>query len=372
MKYSSLFIFTVIIGIAIILMTSMKIFTQGHKKGSWAGVTKGMKKKESMTDDIFENMTTNKKYKSYKEMYDDTYDDIYGVMEDEEDEEEEEEEEDYVSPSPSNTNIVEITPSKYKASTCDVFSSTNAELSNYFQNSFVGMMEPIIKRVMDDITNSVSSAKSCNSKISSAGYPYAVSCPDCDISNGVCINCGGNGGSGTRNSVGGVTNNLIDTTGNIASDVVKGVAGLGETVVNDATLLGVGGEMLGSQVVDTVGNLALNAGQGVYNLANNSATGVGGENQSGGQGAGGIPFGSLLSSNSAETMNQNASGVPSQGEEASQGEEKASSSSSQIMTPPVTSGGGVPGIDNYSAFGALVPKGSNFVPLVASFNAFAK
>jgi hypothetical protein len=391
MKYSSLFIFIVIIGIAIIVMTSMKIFTKEKTKGSAAKATK-KPKKESMTNGIIENMETSKQYLSYNDMYHDRYDgpvspgmtpgitttppttNMYNTGYDEE-------EDTYTTPTPTPT--LTLTPTLTPiptASTCDIFSNTNAELSKYFQTSFIGMMEPIMQRVMDDITNSVSSAKTCNSTLSPTEYPYVIKCPGCDISNGVCINCGGKGGRGTSedDSLGGVTNNLIDTTGDVASgiiqgtgnavsSVVKGVTDLGDTALNDATLLGVGGELLGSQIVDTAGNLALDAGDGIYNLANNEdegdeengGTGINNYNQSGQQGTGGIPFGSLLTAqNNVYTTQEGDEGAGTVQQQQQQ----------QGITTPPTNGG----IDNYSAYGALIPKGSNFVPLVASFSAFAK
>lgn len=170
--------------------------------------------------------------------------------------------------------------------------------------------------------------------------PVCPQCPNCPGS-GVCGSCGGNGGSGTRDGSGsllrdvgrGADNLLRDTasgTVDLAKDTVGGTVGLAKDTVGGAVGLvkdTVGGAV--GLVKDTVG--------GTVNLAGDV---VGGAVDLTKQAVGGLGHG--------YNRQQSDSGfgyVPGQG-----------------YTP----------VDNYSAYGAIQSKGSNFMPVTASFAAFGK
>jgi len=401
--------------------------------------------------------------------------------------------------SPSTAPPTNIQPCVNEA--CGMIEQTNNQLSMYFQQSFANMMQPIMQRVMDDIALKVTTSGNSGSgdyipksEIVPPVYPYVLTCPMCSQSDGVCNYCGGQGGSGTSGVSGGnvngtgystsgqsgqsgqtgqsgqntdewagVSNNLINTTGNtldnavnvtgntatgLATTFVDGagnivdsagnvinktvdsagnvinktvdsagnvinttvdsagnvinttvgtVGNIGQDVVMGATALGAGAELLGSQAIGTVGNAVQGAGSGLYNLAAgtgnglyNLATGGGGPNYNGGgfqngygltanqasgQGQGGVPFDNLFGTPpySGEGEGGRVRRVNDDGSVSSGGavNDDGSVSSGGILSGYFSPSPTQP-IDNYSAYGALVPKGSDFMPLTASFAAFSK
>ena len=173
--------------------------------------------------------------------------------------------------------------------------------------------------------------------------PVCPTCPNCpnSTSGGTCTNCGGQGGSGTKDNngssiaggnttttgpVGSVVNNTVDAAGNVIGSTVN-TAG---SIVNTAI------DTTGKVVTGTVGAATHLVGSTVHaaeNVANNL---INAPEQGYGQPGYGQP-----------SYGQPGYGQPGQGNGAAAGAD-------------------------YSYYGALPPKGANFMPITADFSAFSK
>jgi len=250
-------------------------------------------------------------------------------------------------------------------------------------------------------------------------YPTVLSCPNCSNSNGgVCNNCGGNGGSGTvgtnggntvvggvNNAVNGVVglgNNIVGGTFGLGNNIVGGAVDLGKTTLDltkqgvsgaaDLTKQGVSGAAdLTKQGVSGAAELTKEAVTGASNIAGNTVTGAvnlgketvggavdltkqaasgtvnelnyligipGGNNGGPGYGYGGY-------GNGGPGYRGTGSGGPGNGGYGNAGGQ-------QGIPINYNTSGTVPGVDTYSGYGSLVNKGSDFMPLTASFSAFGK
>ena len=164
--------------------------------------------------------------------------------------------------------------------------------------------------------------------------PVCPACPNCP-STGSCANCGGQGGSGTLdsqgnsvvqngNSVGGVLNNVVSTTGQVVSDTVGGAIDLTKSAGSEVVNLT---EEAGSEVV----GLAKTVGSDITSIANKTVGTIGN-----------------IFTDGQNTQSYGQSGP---------------SGPAQNGTNPV---------DHYSYYGALPSKGANFMPITADFSAFGK
>jgi hypothetical protein len=312
----------------------------------------------------------------------------------------------------------------------DPFYNTTNEISQVFQSSFIGMINPIMERVMENISNTIlnsiddatgrSSDYMLKSDIVPPIYPYYEKCEMCNQTNGICQNCGGQGGNGTytinangqisganmngtsvpqtnsqNTGVGGVINNTVGTAGSVANTAL----GTASNALN--TTLGTASNALNT-VGNTVGNVANTAGNTVGNLANTvggvANTAIGGATALG-QGLEGIAnnivdeAGNIL--DKAGNIIGNIANINPA--ELKQSYNNADAASQMLLNPakggaagsnPLQPGQtGVPGAggasgavplttipmagnDINSAFGALVQKGGDFMPLSADFSNF--
>jgi hypothetical protein len=166
--------------------------------------------------------------------------------------------------------------------------------------------------------------------------PVCPKCPNCPDFSGACVNCGGQGGSGTVVDNGkSVINNTVSTVGNVA-----------ETTV------------------DAAGNVISGAEKGLGTAVGGVASGIGSS-------VGGIATGVASVANTAITT---AGSVANNLIDAPQ-----NYGSSQGYAGSVQSGYAQPGfakgsapIDNYSYYGALPAKGANYMPITADFSKFGK
>jgi len=151
--------------------------------------------------------------------------------------------------------------------------------------------------------------------------PVCPTCPNCPDVSGVCTSCGGTGGSGTTTEES-TTSEVLETT----EEAVGGAVGLAKEAVGGT--VGLAKEVVGG----TVG-VARNVVGGVVGAARNVVGGV--------VGAARNVAGRIRNRQSDSGFGY----VPGHG-----------------YTP----------VDNYSAYGASQSKGSNFMPVTASFSAFGK
>ena len=162
--------------------------------------------------------------------------------------------------------------------------------------------------------------------------PVCPTCPNCPSSEGgACTNCGGQGGSGTKDTngssiaggtgpVGSVVNNTVDAAGNIIGSTVNAAG----SIVNTA--------------IDTTGKVVTGTVGAAANVANNliNAPGYVPPPVYGQPGYGQPGYG------------QPGYGQPGYGQ------------------PGFSAGA------DYSYYGAIPPKGANFMPITADFSAFSK
>ena len=178
--------------------------------------------------------------------------------------------------------------------------------------------------------------------------PVCPSCPSC-TGNGSCTNCGGQGGCGTLNANGSTVVAGNTSVPNMPTTTASNYQMPAQTIQTppDDSLKIQGGTQKGPQgpgiinnTVDTAGKIVGGTVGAVAGVANNAINTVG-KILTQGEGSQG--------SNSLYSSSDTAS-IPGQGQAVS---------------------GSTP-IDNYSRYGALVSKGSNFIPVTSDFSQFGK
>ena len=212
--------------------------------------------------------------------------------------------------------------------------------------------------------------------------PVCPSCPACpSCAGGVCSNCGGQGGSGTLSTTGNtvVKSTTIPTSisTSTSTNIPGAVASLGTTAGDvagktiDATGKLVGGATnIGESAVKGTVGLAKETAGGAVGLAKETvggAVGLAKETVGGAVGLvkeAGAGLKDLLKSNPTDIRpNQSQSGQITQGQSVNSQYQTSQSSKYGTQTT---------GADNYSYYGALPPKSSNFMPITADFSAFGK
>ena len=263
--------------------------------------------------------------------------------------------------------------------------------------------------------------------------PVCPTCPSCHLNNNeLCTNCGGNGGSGTLinglYNVGSGLNNNLNAVGsglyNAGSGLNKNMNAVGSALYNAGSGINNNLNAVGSGInnnLNAVGsgiNNNLNAvGSGINNNLNAVGSGLynagsGLNNNLNAVGSGLYNAGSGLNNNlnavgsglynAGSGLNNNLNAVGSGLYNAGSG---LNNNLNAVGSGLYTAGSGLntdlnanqpgliqtqnqnnlgqsnrvgqynainPGIDNYSAYGALSSKGGNFIPITNSFSAFGK
>ena len=218
-------------------------------------------------------------------------------------------------------------------------------------------------------------------------------CPQCP-NDGVCTNCGGNGGNGTYGlgkdgaSATGLIEETVGGATNLAKEGVGGATNLAKEGVGGATNLakeGVGGAT--NLAKEGVGGAANLAREGVGGAANLGKEAVGGAVGLGKEAVGGAVDLSKEAVGGAVGLGKEAvggavgltkdilGGIVGLGQDAASGvvglgQDAASGIVSQNTTSGVPYKTGK--IDNYSRYGALPSKGGNYMPLTADFSKFGR
>ena len=184
--------------------------------------------------------------------------------------------------------------------------------------------------------------------------PVCPSCPSC-TGNGSCTNCGGQGGCGTLNANG--------------STVVAGNTSVSNMPPTSASNYQMPAQTIQTPPDDNVKNQGGTKGPGIINNTVDTAGKiVGGTVDTAGKVVGGT-VGAVagVANNAINTVGK----ILTQGE-GSEGSNSLYSSSG----PPIPGQGqavsGSTPIDNYSRYGALVSKGSNYIPVTSDFSQFGK
>ena len=195
--------------------------------------------------------------------------------------------------------------------------------------------------------------------------PVCPSCPSCPSScnkDGVCTNCGGQGGSGTLSSNGNTTLK-IDTRTNIPG----AVASLGGTVGDVANkALDTTGD-----VVDEAGNLVKGAVTGTVGLAKDAVTGTVGLAKDAVSGTVGL----LKDAGSGvkDVLTSRPTQINSGASTTSTGTATADNQTQPYGGKAYGSSSyGGSGATNYNYYGAIPEKRSNFIPITSDFSAFGK
>ena len=240
--------------------------------------------------------------------------------------------------------------------------------------------------------------------------PVCPSCPSCPHSNGVCTNCGGNGGSGTQVSNGndsasslardagtGATNLARDAASgadNLARDAASGTV----DVASDAASATYGAA---EDVAGGASSLARDAASGTYNAAQNAASGA--SNLARDTASGAYGAAKDVAGGASSLARDTASGAYGVAKDITQGtvglgRDFASGVGNLFGAGPTSQAGGYQnsyggpsynhnqggymnprqytahGQDPYSYYGAVPPRsnGCNFVPRTANFSSFGR
>ena len=204
--------------------------------------------------------------------------------------------------------------------------------------------------------------------------PVCPTCPSCpsssgSCSGGVCTNCGGQGGSGTK--INNENLGIADATANIAQTG----GGVINNTVDNITGLGIGAEVLAAGAGIGAYNLLSNAGGGATDLVKSAGSGILslGKDQQGGYNSGYAANG-YRGSGAGYNTGVGAGAGYNTGVGAGAGYNTGVGSGAGYNTG-VGAGAGPgagTGADYYSYYGALPNKKSNFIPVTADFSSFSK
>lgn len=208
--------------------------------------------------------------------------------------------------------------------------------------------------------------------------PVCPSCPSCSTSNGVCTSCGGQGGSGTN---GKYRNRFSDF-----------IAIYGSGYKGNGNWAGFGGNGDGGNSKhrhngdDSVTGLLRDTGSGVKDLLEDTGSGAKDLLEDTGSGAtsllrdaasGAVGLLRDAGSGVAGVLKTNPLQIDNRNNEQSQSQQYVNN---PYQTGYYTQGTynhpnnplGIQGIDPYSYNGALVSKGSNYIPVTSDFSSFRK
>jgi hypothetical protein len=174
--------------------------------------------------------------------------------------------------------------------------------------------------------------------------PVCPSCPSCS-GNTACTNCGGQGGSGTQGASSSSSGSGSDSgigSGSLLRDAGSGTANL----LRDT----------GSGTVQFVKD----TGSGTAQFAKDAASGTVGLAKETVGGAVG-----LVKDTAGGVVNMFGVKNPTQVQSGTSGSGPGANTSTAYQQT-------IPGSDPYSYFGAIPPKGANYIPVTASFSAFSK
>lgn len=270
---------------------------------------------------------------------------------------------------------------------------------------------PSKEKTLDDTENwlkfwnGVANSSNPNAVFNSSNYISKTSiippvCPQCVIGGGVCTSCGGNGGAGTTSQY---KNRFSDflasygsgyrgngnwagyggrgpTFGQVVDNAGSGVVDVTKTALNNATGLAAGAGLgaiglaagAGSEAV----GLARDAGSGAVGLLKDAGSGAKDLLEDAGSGAA-----ALLKSNPLQINGQpNATNANSNTNTNTNTNNSVGQPNNPYQTGYYSQGTynlpnnplGIQGIDPYSYNGALVSKGSNYIPVTDDFSQFRK
>ena len=197
--------------------------------------------------------------------------------------------------------------------------------------------------------------------------PVCPSCPACPgCTGGVCGNCGGQGGSGTLSTTGNTVVKSTNIPGAVASLGTTAGDVAGKTIDATGKLVG-GATGLGEKAVTGTVGLAKETAGGAVGLAKETVGGAVGLAKETVGGAVGLV--KQAGSGIKDILTSHPTNITS-----GQGKTQYQSGETQPSYNTQTSkyGTQTTGADNYSYYGALPSKSSNFMPVTADFSAFGK
>lgn len=183
--------------------------------------------------------------------------------------------------------------------------------------------------------------------------PVCPSCPSCS-GNTACTNCGGQGGSGTQGASGsGSGSDSGIGSGSLLRDAGSGTTSLlrdtGSGTVNLIKDTGSGTAQFAKDTASGTAQFAKDAASGTVGLAKETVGGAVG----------------LVKDTAGGVANMFGVKNPTQVQSGTSGSGPGANTSTAYQQT-------IPGSDPYSYFGAIPPKGANYIPVTASFSAFSK
>jgi hypothetical protein len=194
---------------------------------------------------------------------------------------------------------------------------------------------------------------------SSVVPPVCPSCPSCmnhNSKDGVCTDCGGLGGSGTKGGLG--SGSLLRDFGSGTKDLIEDTGSGTASLARDAASGTVG--LARDTVSGTVG-LAKDTVTGTVGLAKDTVTGTVG-----------LAKDVLGAVNPVQLNNRQSSSDSGASNSGGATYGYSPSTATSSVGQPVNQRQTIPGIDPYSYYGALPPKGSNYIPITTDFSAFGR
>jgi hypothetical protein len=185
--------------------------------------------------------------------------------------------------------------------------------------------------------------------------PVCPSCPSCS-GNTACTNCGGQGGSGTQGASGSGSGSrsLLRDAGSGTANLLRDTGSGTTSLIRDT---GSGTAQFAKDTASGTAQFAKDTASGTVGLAKDTVGGAVGLAKD--------TVGGVASMFGVQNPTQVQSGATtSGGSSTSQSSPGVGTSTAYQQT--------IPGSDPYSYFGAVPPKGANYIPITASFSAFSK
>ena len=297
------------------------------------------------------------------------------------------------TPNPISSTTNAIASSTSNSSSSNSTSNPAQDMGDSIYNRVSSKIGDVIEHELDKLLNPDASTDDRYILKTQVVPPVCPTCPNC-VNNckegGVCSNCGGNGGSGTKTESGkslaaekkkssnNIISDVVDETGDVAEQTV-GAAG--DLVTTTATATGDLVKTTAGTVVDvadsTVGGVARDLYSGTKGVAGDvygATTGVAGDVYGTATGVVGDLYGgakSLTTDLYGGIKSLGPDSVRGPGGQVSQGVTNTGSNIGVTQRTAYSNTGNQPS-NIYNYYGALPNKETRYVPITTDFSAFGR